>query len=244
MATIREKRPGVWEVRVFTGRNASGRPTQASRTVHGGKRDAQRVAAELEGGPARSAPAGRSVSDVLDAWVAQNLPLWAPSSARDQQSRVRSIKQDTIGGIGLARLSVADVERWHGRLRKAGLHDAGIKNQPGVLRAALAQAVRWGWVGTNVAPLARLRSAKTQQRSAMALVDVKAVLASAARIDPAAGLAIRLAAVAGARRAELAALRWTGVHDGALTIDSAGAARRRGPVSRPGRRHLRSAGCR
>ncbi len=46
MATIREKRPGVWEVRAFTGRDERGRPTQVSQTVHGTKRDAQRVAAE------------------------------------------------------------------------------------------------------------------------------------------------------------------------------------------------------
>ena len=67
MATLREKRPGVWEVRVFIGSDARGRPTQLSRTVHGGKRDAQRVAAELEVGPGRASPGGRCVGDVLDA---------------------------------------------------------------------------------------------------------------------------------------------------------------------------------
>ncbi len=51
---------------------------------------------QLEVGPGRATPAGRSVSDVLDAWVEQNIDTWAPSSARDQQSRVRSIKQDQI----------------------------------------------------------------------------------------------------------------------------------------------------
>jgi hypothetical protein len=35
MATMREKQPGVWEVRVFTGTNVRGRPTQLSRTVRG-----------------------------------------------------------------------------------------------------------------------------------------------------------------------------------------------------------------
>lgn len=35
MATLREKKPGVWEVRVFTGTDARGRPTQISRTVRG-----------------------------------------------------------------------------------------------------------------------------------------------------------------------------------------------------------------
>ena len=221
MATLREKRPGVWEVRVFTGSDARGRPTQLSRTVHGGKRDALRLAAELEVGPGRASPAGRSVSDVLDAWVEQNLDTWAPSSARDQQSRVRAIKKDQISRLPLARLSVGDVERWHTRLRKSGLQDAGIKNLHGVLRAALSQAERWGWVSNNVAGIARLKSTKTQQRSVMSLDDVRAVMAAAATIDPAALLALRIAAVAGARRAELAALQWTDVFEGQLTIDSA-----------------------
>ena len=70
MATLRERRPGVWEVRVFTGTDARGRPTQLSKTIHGGKRDALRVAAEMEVGPGRASPGGRTVSDVLDAWVA------------------------------------------------------------------------------------------------------------------------------------------------------------------------------
>ena len=119
MATIREKRPGVWEVRVFTGTNTKGRPTQVSRTVHGGKRDAQRVAAELTVGPGQASAGGRTVTDVLDAWVEQNLATWAASSAYDNQSRVRSIKKDPIVTTSLARLSVADIERWH---RDAKIH--------------------------------------------------------------------------------------------------------------------------
>ena len=156
-----------------------------------------------------SSSAGRSVSDVLDAWVEQNLATWAPSSARDQQSRVKGIKKDQIATLPVARLSIGDVERWHTRLRRNGMRDAGIKNQHGVLRAALSQAVRWGWVSTNVASLARLRSTKTQRRTVMTLDEVRAVMAAAATIDPAAALMLRIAAVSGARRAELAALQWT-----------------------------------
>jgi integrase len=227
VATIREKRRRVWEVRVFTGRDANGRPTQISQTVHGGKRDAQRVAAELETRPARAA-GGRTIGDVLDAWVVQNLDTWAPSSARDQQSRVRAIQADSIAGIAAARLSVSDVERWHARLRKAGLRDGGIRNQHGVLRAALAQAVRWRWVTTNVASLARLRAGREPPRAVMSAGEVRAVVKAAETIDPAAGLALRLAAVAGARRAELAALRWDDIRDRSLTIDSAIEVARRG----------------
>jgi integrase len=105
-------------------------------------------------------------------------------------------------------------------MRKNGMQDAGVKNLLGVLRAALSQAVRWGWASSNVAALARLRSTKTQQRGVISVDDVKAVMAAAATIDPAAELAFRIA-VAGTRRAELASLKWTDEKDGQLLIDSA-----------------------
>jgi integrase len=101
------------------------------------------------------------------------------------------------------------------------MRDAGIKNQHGVLRAALSQAVRWGWANTNVASMARLRSTKTPRRTVMTLDEVRAVMAAVAAIDPAAALMLHIAAVSGARRAELAALQWSELSDGMLTIDSA-----------------------
>jgi hypothetical protein len=54
----------VWEVRVFAGRDASGKPVQISRTVKGGKKDAERVANELARTPARTA-GRRTVEDLL-----------------------------------------------------------------------------------------------------------------------------------------------------------------------------------
>jgi integrase len=54
------------------------------------------------------------------------------------------------------------------------------------------------------------------------------VISASDAIDPASGLALRLAAIGGARRAELAALRWDDVHGSELTIDSAIEVVRRG----------------
>lgn len=53
------------------------------------------------------------------------------------------VKADVIARSFLAPLSVADVDRWHARLRKAGVGEGSLRNQHLVLRAALAQAVRW-----------------------------------------------------------------------------------------------------
>ncbi len=219
MATIREKRPGVWEVRAFTGRDARGRPTQVSHTVRGSKRDARRVAAELTVHPSPTA-GGRTVGDLLDLWLGHGLATWAPSTARDQASRVSMVKADAIAKAAAARLSVLDVDRWHDRQRAAGVGEGSIRNQHLVLRAALAQGARWGWVATNVASIARLGRRKVVPRASLSPEEVRRVLVAAATIAVEAAVALRLAAVTGARRSELAALRWEDLEGDRLTIDS------------------------
>lgn len=155
MATLRERKPGVWEVRVFVGDDERGRPKQVSRTVRGTKRAAQRAAALLTVMPP-AASDGRTVADALDAWIETHTPTWAASTVRDQTSRASLVKADKIARSPLGRLTVADVDRWHTRLRAAGVGESSLRNQHVVLRAALSQAARWGWVSTNVAALATL----------------------------------------------------------------------------------------
>jgi integrase len=216
---MRERSPGVWEVRVFVGNDDRGRPKQVSRTVRGSKRDAQRLAAELT--VVRPSPSsGRTVADVLDAWLETNTPTWAASTVRDQTSRATMVKQDRIGSTPVGRLTVLDVDRWHARLRAGGVGESSLRNQHLVLRAALSQAARWGWVVTNVAALASVGRRKAVVRSAMTSDEVRAVIAAAERRDPAAGLALRLAAVTGARRSELSALVWSDLTGDRLRIDS------------------------
>lgn len=219
MATIREKRPGYWEVRVFTGRGSDGNPTQVSKVVRGTKRDAQRIAASLDARPTSNA-AGRTVGDTLDSWRETNEPLWTQATKRDYVSRLKQVQADSIASVSLAGLSVSDVERWHARMRRNGIGEAAIRGRHQVLRAAVAQAVRWEWIATNPVANARLRQPRSKPREAMSPDEVRRVIAAATTIDPMAGLALRLAAVAGARRAEVAALRWDEVDDGKITIDS------------------------
>ncbi len=129
-ATVRERRAGVWEVRVFSGTDEAGRPTQVSRTVHGTKKDARRVAAELT--LKASNAAGRTVGDLLSAWIDQRRHL-GPVHARDRTSRAERIRNNPIALMPLARLAPADLDRWHGRLRKAGVGEAAVRNRHVVL---------------------------------------------------------------------------------------------------------------
>jgi len=118
VATIRERGDGVYEVRVFVGRDERGKPSQRSKTVRGGKREAERVAAELETKPFRAG--AKTVADALDAWVEMKTPTWAVSSKRDQIGRANALKEDPIGNVSVARLGVEDVDKWIARRRKQG----------------------------------------------------------------------------------------------------------------------------
>jgi integrase len=226
MATIRERQPGVWEVRSFAGRDEKGRPVQISKTVRGSKKDAQRLAAEMTRRAPTAAVARVTVAEMLDLWVENARDSWAPSTGENQLSRIRLVKADRIAKLTLGKLSAVDVDQWHSRLARRGLGEAGIRNQHLVLRAAMTLAVRWGWMQTNVVAVARLGKRKSQPRGTLSDGEVRAVLASASTlvaagsIEPHAAIALRLAAVTGARRSELAALRWEDVQEGRLVIDS------------------------
>jgi len=141
MATIRERKPGVWEVRGYTGNDRNGKPTQVSRTVHGTKKDAQLAAAELMVKPARSA-GGRKLRQLLEEWIEIKTPGWADLTLRDQISRARLVCADPIANMSVASIGVSDIDRWVARLRRAGVGEGSIRNQHTVLRSALQQAVR------------------------------------------------------------------------------------------------------
>ena len=55
-----------------------------------------------------------------------------------------------IGDVPLQRLGTADVERWHSRLRGAGLSPRTVKHAHALLRKALGDAVRHGQMMRNV----------------------------------------------------------------------------------------------
>jgi integrase len=179
-----------------------------------------------------------SVSQMLDLWAESARAGWSPSTLENQLSRIRLVKSDQIASLPLSRLTAADVDRWHARLGRQGVGEAGIRNRHLVLRAALTLAVRWGWVSANSAAVARLGKRKSAPRGTLTSDDVRAVLnfasslAAAGKIEPYAPVALRLAAVTGARRSELAALRWEDYHEGRLVIDSSIAILRAGDASR------------
>jgi len=110
-----------------------------------------------------------------------------------------------LGHIGLGELHPTQIQRFYASLMPA-LSTGSVINTHLVLRSALAQAVRWGYLGANPADGAQPPRAR---RKELAVVDP----ALAQRVLEASGrsryeLPIAIAIAAGMRRGEILGLRW------------------------------------
>lgn len=205
---------GVWRVRVFTGREAGTR-RYVSRTVHGGKRVAQRELAklvvEVERGQIIAGHPG-SVSELLDRWLDDIAPL---RSGYTMQEHRRSVDHDirpAIGTLRVDKLTGSHLDHLYADLLARGLSPASVRRRHAVVHAALDRAVKWGVVAANAADRATPPGPTPTVVSAPA-VEVVQQLISTAESEGNAVLAtaVALAAVTGARRGELCALRWSDV---------------------------------
>ena len=120
-----------------------------------------------------------------------------------------------LGPVALRHLSVARLDGYyaglgeHGSVGGEGLAPGSVRRIHGVLRRALHYGVRWGWLTVNPAAEAVLAAVPPPRISPPSTPDVARLYALAKREDPLLGLFVFVAAVTGARRSELCALRWS-----------------------------------
>lgn len=213
VGSMRERAPGVWELRVYIGRDRDGHKRWVSRTHRGGRRSASRALALLEVQSDRSTPERCTVDQLCAMYVAARVANWSPSTAGLIPSAVDRLITPAIGDTLATELSVRDVERLLDRVAKSSPSMA-VKVRS-ILSAAYEDGMRWEIVARNPARLARPPTVPAPRNTS---VDVDAVRAVIAAATPAMALVIRLALVTGCRRGELVALRWCDVAGGSLTV--------------------------
>ena len=240
---MRERRPGVWEIRIAAGTDpATGRTVQKSVTFHGTETEAAayRIALVSAHNARRSLtePAPLlTVGSLLERWLEADHP-WKPSTRIGYASNVRHLRADRL----LADRRVSDLTP---RLMRAGFDRwAATGATPSVIAGrfrVLRSAIGWAYDERIIDdhPLRTMRGpSRVEPRRPIRDENLAALLRAAeARVLEALAndhvnpgglprrhraeqdlLLVRLAADSGARRGELTALRFGDLNQRVLTI--------------------------
>ncbi len=220
MATIKERQPGVYFARVFLPPTAPGeKGRQVGRVFRGGKKAVRAEVAEWEASLRGTAPGtvGATVADLLELWQQAKAFDWQPTTLAAHRSRASLIAAD-LGAVRLVDLDPFRIDAWLAKMRRDGVGEGAVRSRVSSLRAALSWGISRRMLRAN--PIVEAAPAlKTGRRTARPEPEqVVAILDAAVRDGPRAALALRLAAVAGARSAEVVALRWDDLNGDRLTI--------------------------
>lgn len=184
------------------------------RGVHGGKRDAERALNQLviDVSSGRASASAATVGDLLDRWLANVGSTLSPRTLQGYRRVTDQRLVPALGGMRLSKLNAAHLDRLYRSLSAEGLAPASVRAVHAVLSSALNQAVRWGWIGENVADRATPPPARRARLDPPDPTTVIALIEAAKRSRyPELGLFFHVAAVTGARRGELVALRWSSI---------------------------------
>jgi integrase len=223
------RRGNSWELRAYVGVDpTTGRAKYLTRTFRGGKREADEALARFVTEVSGSGHAAKdtTLSELIRRWLDLVREDLSPSTVRGYERIIRCYIEPDIGRVSLAKLRTDQLDRFYSKLRDGGGKDGGtlspatVRQTHAVIRRALNQAMRWGWIAANPASLARPPRVRTQALHPPEPEGVLRLIAEAERADPDLACFFLLAATTGARRGELCALRWSDLDKktGALTI--------------------------
>lgn len=213
-------------LRVYVGRDPLTRKkVWKARSFRGTKREAEKALAALvaEVGSSRPTAPSKTFGELVERWFATRSGDWSPSTVQ----QTRWIIDGQLRGLydrRLGDLRVEDLDRFYAALRERGgrggrpLAGSTVARIHTVVRSALGQAVVWGWRADNPAERAnpgRYDAAEIRPPSAD---DVRRLFDAAFHKDPELLTFVALEAETGARRGELAALRYSDFADGCVSI--------------------------
>ncbi|MGQ0845690.1 MAG: tyrosine-type recombinase/integrase [Sporichthyaceae bacterium] len=231
---IEELPSGKFRVRVSAGKDpVTGRARYLRETV-ATKAEAKAAAARLRNqvNEGRHARTDLTLNAIVRQWF--EVTTHEASTRERYEQIVRLYIEPTVGREKAGRIDVQMLETLYARLRRcrglcgpkperdhtcAPLAANTVRKVHFVIRASLDNAVRWGYVGVNVAAMSRPPAFKSTEQDPPSLEEAEALLAEAAR-DPEWALLLWLTMTLGWRRGELCALRWSDVdlRDATITI--------------------------
>jgi integrase len=202
-----------WELIVSLGRDPlTGKYPQKSETFHGSDRQADkrlaRLTTEVDDGKHKGALS--TVAQIVDRWLAERREHLSPYTVRRYKSIIDHHILPALGATRAAKVRPAELTDFYTQLRdRKKLGKSSINQTHAILSGAFGLAVAYGWLPDNPAIKAKRPKADEKVVNEPPIEDVKKGLLAAVEYSAEFGVLFWVALVTGARRGELAALRWT-----------------------------------
>lgn len=194
------------------------------RVIGGGSRRlAERLAAEWASDVRQiyERPSAGSVAALCDRWLASD-PERRPSYQRSAAQVIGTHIRPALGPVAVERLTVADVDSMLAAMTARGLAPATVTQARAVLRSVLRLAEREDLVARNVARAAKPPKARQAPHRLPTARAVQDAISAAWALGPMPGILVELAALTGARRGELVAIRWADIDLGERLVTISG----------------------
>lgn len=210
------KRGATWTAHVEY-RTADGRRVQRKiggfRTRNDARAEANRIERSAHLGIAVP-PERLTVGQYLDEWLAHREAMGTlkVTTLQSYRAKIRTYLAPSLGAIRLQKLSPLDLDRMYRAMATKGLSARSIRYAHSIVHKALHDAERQGLVEHNVARRANpptSKAAKAPTFSVWSTAELARFLDHVEELPH--GLALRFAALTGARRGEVCGLRWDDV---------------------------------
>jgi integrase len=152
----------------------------------------------------------QTLARFVDAWMTETqTPKLRSSTIKSYESYIRTHIAPRLGDKTLGELNAQDVQRFLNDCTRRGLSPRSVQYIRAILRAALAQALRWGYVERNVAALATPPRQQPKQIATLSATDAQRFIDTTR--DDRLGALFSTALYTGMRQGELLGPRWPDV---------------------------------
>ena len=213
---------GKWMFRYIEGEDpVTGKILRRSITIEAKSKTAaqsivRKMLAELD---TKSVETTKTINYLLDEWMRFQLNRGrSPTTLNGYQSLIDRHISPAIGLLKINDLSAHHLDTLYGKCTQQGRSPLTVRNIHRVISAAMNQAVKWGWLGSNPAFRATLPRVAPLKIDAPSPEQTRQLIAACQERNEVLGAFAFLAAVTGCRRGEIAALRWSSLKNGLFII--------------------------